>query len=187
MAENRMQDATDSTDGNARVPGALRRWVPIALAVSLALNLLVAGMFLGVWIKSPEKPAPGATNDARLLRDDARLLRDLGLGPFLSAFPPDSRRRVAQRIRAEVGSLADGRAALVRELKEMLDLMRADPFDPEALARVVEAQKQRLHQRADVGREVVLEAIIQMSPEERRAYADRLERALRRALSGPRR
>lgn len=187
MVENRdngpgPQTGGAGAGGGKGLPG--RRWMPVALAVSLALNLLVAGVFLGVRLNPPARPAdspPAQTADPARL--DARLLRDLGLGPFMNAFPPQARRQMARRIRAEVGTLNDGRQALVAELDEMLALMRADPFDAEALAQVVERQKQRLNRRTDIGREIVLEAITEMTPEERRAFADRLERVLRRALA----
>ncbi|HHL21151.1 MAG TPA: periplasmic heavy metal sensor [Aliiroseovarius sp.] len=185
MADTR--DKAAGTSGTTAAGGGrglpVRRWMQIALGVSLSLNLLVAGMFLGARLTPPPPPANTA-KPAEPVRTDARLLRDLGLGPFMNAFPPKARRQIARRIRAEAGTLNDGRRALVAELDEMLALMRADPFDAEALAQVIERQKQRLNARTDIGREIVLEAITEMTPEERRAFAGRLERSLRRALAG---
>ena len=179
MVETRDKAAAGTSGTNGLSGGKesrICRWMAVALAVSLALNLLVAGVFLGVRLNPPAKTA----DPARL---DARLLRDLGLGPFMNAFPPQARRQMARRIRSEIGTLNDGRQALVAELDEMLVLMRTDPFDAEALAQVIERQKQRLNARTDIGREIVLEAITEMTPEERRAFADRLERVLQRALA----
>ncbi len=181
-----MADRDTGTDGGKPRPAEPeagrrgRRWTRAVLAVSLAANLLVAGMFLGERLKlfetPPETPKP-----------DTRLLRDLGLGPFLSSLPPEAKRRMARRIRDQVGTLRDERQALVREVIRMLALMRAEPFEPAALARVIEGQKQRLVRRTELGRELMLEAIVEMTPQERLRFADRMERVLREAtgMTGP--
>ncbi len=69
-------------------------------------------------------------------------------------------------------------------LPNLCRALRAEPFDPAALDRAVDALRNRGEQRIALGQRLMMERIAQMSPDERRAFADRLDEALSR---GPRR
>ena len=58
--------------------------------------------------------------------------------------------------------------------------MRADPFDPAALKAALAALEARNAERLELGRTLIETRLIEMSPEERAAFADRLEKGLRR-------
>ena len=65
------------------------------------------------------------------------------------------------------------RAALVAAL-------RADPFDPEALDDVAARMQARTLARLDLGQQLIRDHVLAMTPEQRRAFADRLDRHGRR-------
>ena len=72
--------ATDTATPPTRAP----RWMKIVLALSLALNLAVAGLALGAFLKDgPRRGMP----------------RDLSFGPFTEAFSADDRRALREAFR----------------------------------------------------------------------------------------
>jgi hypothetical protein len=79
------------------------RGIKIALAVSLALNLLVAGLVGGAVLSRPD---PG----------EAPAIRTLGLGPFALALPREARDDIRRRIEADMGELRRNRAEVGRSL-----------------------------------------------------------------------
>jgi uncharacterized membrane protein len=160
-------------------PPADRRtptWVKVLLAVSLALNLLVAGVVVGARFGDGPHGHDG--------RPGPRGGFDPALGPFSRALPEPYRDRALDELRARAGDARANRAALAGQVSEMLSLLRDEPFDAQAMGAVLDAQSAVFAERGEIGRDVVLEQIAAMSPAERAALADRLERGLRRALEG---
>ncbi|MDF1716360.1 MAG: periplasmic heavy metal sensor [Antarcticimicrobium sp.] len=151
---------TDMTD---RKPPRMRMWIRVALGVSLALNLAVAGMAVGAAIRfgGPDKaraPLPlGAMLYRELPREDRRALRDERLGP---------RDERAERHRAEAAELD---AAL-----------RAVPFDPAPIEVFLAAQSRQRNDLEQALRTAWLTRVAGMSDGERAAYADRLAEAMAR-------
>lgn len=142
------------------------RGVKIALALSLALNLLILGLVGGAVL------AIGGRGG-----DDPRL-RTLGLGPFALALEREDRAAVRDRLDGE--ALRAERRALGAGLVQLRRVLAADPFDraaaEAALGRVggaTLAQQEQAHA-------ALLDQIAQMTEAERRALAERLDRALRR-------
>ena len=168
---------------NAQGNQGTEKWVRALLALSLGANLLIAGLVVGTY--AHERDQLGAPRDGAL--PEARVMRELGLGPFMNAFPEAKRRQMGQELRGRIGTSNMNRASLADELAAILEATRAQPYDHGELTAVIERQKQRISDRADIGRDVVLEAIEEMSPEERAAFADRMERSLRHALEQLRR
>ena len=168
---------------NAPLPAATAAtrsplWMRITLAVSLALNLLVAGVVAGAFIAGPDRHPTRPTGGT----PEVRMMRELGFGPFLNAFEPDQNRELGRLIRREVGSLAMNREALREELSAMVTTLRRTPYDPAAFSAVMERQRQRMNARTEAAMNVVLKAIAEASDADRAAFADRLERSLQRAL-----
>jgi hypothetical protein len=58
--------------------------------------------------------------------------------------------------------------------------LRAEPFDPAAMTAALAAIETRNAERLELGRSLIETRLIEMSAEERRAFADRLERGLHR-------
>ncbi len=172
-------DPVMPTQDPAQNPKGSGRWVKILLAASLGVNLLIGGLVFGNFlhgradIGGPEGRIP----------IEARMLREMGLGPFLGAFVSEQRRQLAHDLREHVPTTQNNRAALVRELTDILQAIRAEPYDSVALEAVFASQNGRISDRVTQGRNVVLDAIMSMNNEERAAFADRMEHSMRRAMT----
>lgn len=142
----------------------------IALGLSLALNLLVAGLVAGA-----------------VLRDGGpreRMVRDLDFGPFTEALSPNDRDELRRDFVQRAPDLRGMRQAMQADLETFLAALRTEPFDPAALAQVLASQQGRMARRVELGQELLLDRLTAMDPAERAAFADRLERRLRRG-GGP--
>ncbi len=148
----------------ARAPG---RGIRIALAVSLAVNLAVAGVvggtLLGGW-GGPPNP----------------MIRDIGFGPFTAALSPQDRDALGRAFRDQAPDMRGMRREMRAEVGQMLQALRADPFDKAALMTAIAAQDARGKARLELGQRLLAERLIAMSPAERAAFADRLEQAMTR-------
>jgi hypothetical protein len=72
------------------------------------------------------------------------------------------------------------REAAPADLVTVLAALRADPFDPAALRTALAAVETRNAERLDLGRSLIETRLLEMSTAERQAFADRLEKGLRR-------
>lgn len=143
-----------------------RGWVKILLAVSLALNLAVAGMAIGAFVRNGGPP-PG--------RDH------MGLGPLSDALAPADRRALRKAFIDHFPDLRKGREALRADFDALLAALRAEPFDPAALDTALTVIAARNSERLDRGRDVIADYLKTMPDAARAAFADRLEKALERA------
>lgn len=163
-----------TTPPDPRAPGApppkstgrARTWL---LYGSLALNLLVAGLAVGAWVKGP----PG-------MRDG----RDLGFGMFDEAFRPDDRMALRDAVRARAGDLKAARGQMAGDIAAVAAALRAEPFDAEVLRAALATQQEHLTARLRIGSEVIGDYLSGLSPEDRRAFAERLEARTRRGGAG---
>ncbi len=151
-----------------------RNWLKIALLTSLVVNLLFVGLVVGA-------VAGKHRDDGRKDRSDVRVLRELG--PYGRALPDTRRDALVSAMRPSREDRQDMGRQLRGGFQEILRLLREDPFDDLAYADQLANQQALIDNRILVGQSALLEQIRLMSPEERRAYADKLERDLRR---GPR-
>ncbi|MBE2274969.1 MAG: periplasmic heavy metal sensor [Rhodobacteraceae bacterium] len=148
-------------------PAATRTWIKVLLALSLALNLGIAGLAAGALLRHHDGPRGehdyglGPIGDA-LTREDRKALRQA----FVSAHPDLGRR---------------GLAALRADFDPLLVALRASPFDPAALDAALRAMADRNAERLETGRRVIADYLTAMSPTARAAFADRLESVLARA------
>jgi len=140
---------TDKTDPKPRLSLTLR----VVFALSLGLNLLVAGVVAGAWWRGAPHDGPRAGGPAAL---------------YL-ALPREERRA----LRAELRGTIDRDSLHLRA--PLMAALRADPFDPGALAATLAAQSDALAQAQTRMRALWLDRIAAMSPAERAAYADRLQ------------
>lgn len=156
--------------GNTPEPRRPRRWMGPALAVSLALNLLVAGAVAGAWMSGHRQ------DEVRRVAVD----RMIGRTPFVAALDPDDRREVLRELRREAEPLARNRADLRARLDALLEALRAETFDRAQIEALIAEQRQIGARRMEIGEAALIDRIAAMSLEERRAYADRLDRSIRR-------
>jgi uncharacterized membrane protein len=141
------------------------RWIKAALVASVALNLAVAGLILGAWLgDGPRKGMP----------------RDLSFGPFSEALSDTDRRALRKDLMGRAGEFRTSREAAQEEFEALLSTLRADPFDPAAMTAALTAIETRNAERLELGRSLIETRLIEMSVEERMAFADRLEKGLRR-------
>lgn len=140
------------------------RWLRVVLFVSLALNLVVVGVIAGLVVNGPPVP--------RSDRSDPVL-------PYTRAFDEDQRQALRRALWQSVRR--DGkemRAAYLADYQQALALLRDEPFDPAALEMVLKDQGARAATVRGRGQDVLMVFLSEMSKDERRAYADRLEQEL---------
>lgn len=151
------------------IPKKPRRWLYPVLFLSLALNLLVAGMIVGR-IASPDGPR----------RADFGAARGLVGEPFLRALPEGHRHELMREVIHQSASLRESREALRGRFQAFVAALRADPYDPDAVAALLAEQRQAALRRNDLGETLLLARLHAMNSAEREAYADALERSFRR-------
>ncbi|MFY0679386.1 MAG: periplasmic heavy metal sensor [Thalassovita sp.] len=155
-------------------PSKGRRWMKVALFASLAVNVAVIGIVVGTV--------------ARVGSDDNRRppRMDEVSGPYTRALTGEDRRRISQRLKKEQGELVPNRAQLRSEFTAMVAALRSTPFEPEAVSVVLERQRQIGAKRGELGHQLLLEHLTEMSDDERAAFATRLEEGLKRHRAGGR-
>ena len=147
------------------------RWIKIALAVSLALNLAVVGLISGAVLRSGD----GGRNEG------PPALRSLGLGPFAQALSREDRDEVRDRIEGTGIALRDERRAIGRALRQVEQALRADPFDRDAVDAAFASSRALVVSLQEIGHTALLDQIETMSAAEREDLADGLARAMRRS------
>jgi uncharacterized membrane protein len=158
-----MSDAANKTV--AQRPG---RRVKIALALSLALNLVIAGVVGGAMLRDGPPKGGG---------------RDFGLGPLSEALSREDRKALRQAFVERHPDIRGERREMQADFAALVVALRADPFDPAALDAALGAIAARNQALLDTGRDLVAERLKAMSQEERAAFAERLEkRAGRKAM-----
>ena len=155
----------------AAVVKAPGKGLRIALAVSVALNLAVAGLFAGSFLKDHEDGGP-------------RGVREIGFGPFSEALSRDDRKALRKALLARMPEMRQARQEAAQDAQNLLAVLRADPFDPGELAAVLDAQRMRMAGRFEVGQGLMRDLLVAMTPEARRAFADRLEKRLQQGGKG---
>jgi uncharacterized membrane protein len=147
----------------------MSRGIRIVFVLSLALNLLVVGTLAGAWLRhgppDREFSSRGAIGKV--------LYRELSR---------QERRAMRERLRESVDR------SVLRQMRvgpELDALLRAEPFEPEAVRVLMDRQARALMTGQNAMRDGWIEILSQMSPEGRQAYADRLKAALDRRHKGP--
>lgn len=130
-------------------------WLKIALGVSLALNLVVAGVVIGAVAR------PGGPDPRRGEPVGAALFRDL---------PREDRRAMWRAMNG--AKRPDWQA----ERTEIAALLRATPFDAAALGEYLDRRQQDHAERLLLVRKKWLERVGAMTDDERAAFAERLEK-----------
>ena len=147
-------------------------WARVLLFVSLALNLLIAGMVAGAIFRNSGDRADGVA------------LRDMGFGFFGAALTTGDRRAIGREMANRSGELRANRAHVRDQMAQFLQALRAVPYDGDAVLVLSGGLQSKLAERQQIGQDALLDRIAAMSDQQRAAYANRLERAMKR---GPRR
>lgn len=155
------------TDPRATETPRTRTWVRVALVASLALNLLILGIVGGAMLGHRDRPPHAALGPG-------------DHGPYGRALAEADREALRAAIRAEAPRIRETRRAVRQGFRDLLAALRAAPYDHGQVVAVMEAQQARVHEQAALMRGLMLDRVAAMSPEERAAFADRLERVIRR-------
>ncbi|MEO8242844.1 MAG: periplasmic heavy metal sensor [bacterium] len=142
------------------------RGLKIALAVSVALNLAVAGVVGGIVLHG----GPGGHD---------MMVRDLGFGPYDAALLPQDRDTLRKAIQGRLGDLRSARQQLQTDGAAILAALRATPFDAGKLSEALNGQSQHLNDRMNLGSGMIRDFLIGLPQDARLAFADRLEAKMR--------
>lgn len=142
----------------------------LLLGVSLVVNMVFVGFVAGAFLRhdggrdSFERGPDAATFGA----------------PYIRALPRETRQEVLQAARAATDQPMPDRTARRALFHEVLDSMRATPFDAERMQRLVEDQARvsvAVQQRVQTAWVAAVES---MTDQQRAAYADAVEDIVRR-------
>ena len=151
-----------------------RRWLYPVLFLSLALNLLIVGIVAG-WLASPGGPR----------RADFGTARGLVGEQILRALPGDQRRALMRDVLREAPRIRESREDLRARFQAFLTALRTEPYDPSAVSALLLEQRGVALSRQDIGEKLLLKRLQEMSPEQRKDYADSLEHSFRRLKREP--
>lgn len=143
------------------------RVLRIALAVSVALNLAVAGVVAGTMLNH-------RGDNGRM-----EMGRELGFGPFSEALGREDRRALRSAFIARMPEMRDTKRQRGQDIQALLAALRADPFVPDTLSALMQRQHHRMEIQLQLGQDLLRDLLIAMTPEARAAFADRLEQRLR--------
>lgn len=141
----------------------------ILLIVSLAANLLVAGVIAGAYFSDgPEKRAA------------VRGHSSLPLGPYGRAFSKEDRADLRKAFEARKPWFDKSRRQMRGFGKEMATAMRADPFDAAEISDILARQSAVWSEIQAEGQKLFVERVRAMTPDQRAAFADKLEKGMSR-------
>lgn len=149
-------------------PKPSRRWRDWLLVASLGLNLVVLGLVAGAILRGPpERPMAGPA-----------------LGHYARALPDPYRRDLGRALRASRRDWAPGRDALRGQRTALAAALTAEPYDPARVAGLLEQELTLATDLGDRGVALLMTQIDRMGPEDRAAFAGRLQQE--RARRAPR-
>lgn len=164
---------TDAPEPKA--PSRTPRWVKIVLVLSLAFNLMIVGIAAGGFAGKDRK------GGYRGGPDRVSVPGDLAPRAFIAAIPREDRQGLAEAFRDRVRPEEGRRDELRVRVQALLVALRAEPFDPDAISVLMMEQRSRILERQEKGQAVFLEYLTSLTVEERVAFADKLEKSIRRS------
>lgn len=141
------------------------RKLRIALFASLALNLAVIGVVAGASFDRYHRPPPPSPTN---------------FGPYGEALTKEQRRAIYREFVRQAPEMRDMRNRFREDLTRVAGLMQQPDYDAATVARIFEEQDARMQRTFKLGHRLLIERIQAMSPDERRAFAERLQAAIAR-------
>ena len=132
-----------------------RKWLVTIVAISVAVNLLLVGFYIG------QQLLPVRTN--------VSIDPTMGLPRMLQGLPDDRRRALLQDVDVSRREIASRHRALQ---KVQIDIERAlamEPFDAESLANALENFRRRFDENQEDSHRLLVQLFEQMDPDERSA------------------
>lgn len=130
-----------------------RRWMRYLLVVSLGLNLLIVGLFVGAAFKK-----------------DHHKPRMSGMHAFIRALDKDDRRALRGALRDQ----KDLRQVAQVNRRAVMDALIMQPFNVDALIEAFDTQRDFANTLGAKSQAALIEIIEGMSSEERAAFAERV-------------
>lgn len=146
----------------------MRGWVRGLFILSLTLNLLVVGVVAGGMIGHAKRMPRAA-------------IGEISMGPFNEAFSHEDREALRRAAEADGRDFREMRRAGRADFERLIAALRAEPWDEAEVRAAIEGHRARTIERMQIGERLMLGRLGAMQPEQRRAFADRLERGMRRA------
>jgi uncharacterized membrane protein len=144
----------------------------------LALNLVFVGIFAGAALRH--------SGDKRGWDRKSEMSRSSG-APFVRALAQDDKRALRRALKERSAGLPNREARRVSQ-QQMIEVLRAETFDADAIAQLFAEQTEVAAQMSGMAQAAWLELVGAMSEQERAEVADRLEEQLmRRKHKGPKR
>lgn len=141
----------------------------ILLVVSLSLNVLIVMAVVGAHFAPDERRGPPPR------------VKDLGGSLLFDALPDAEKSAFRAELRDQIKSGKRPNRQALRSLNDaLLAALRAEPFDPVAVASVMEAIESARRQQLLIGQEAFVAYLAKMTPEQRQDMADAVEEKLRK-------
>lgn len=131
----------------------------VVLALSLALNLGIAGLAAGMVLRGHEGGPPRHI--------------DMSLGPVARALAPADRAAIRDALKAR-GDLASPRRSRDADLRALQDALTADPYDAQVLRAALTTPASRVARFQSAAAEALADRIDTMTPQDRAALSQRL-------------
>jgi len=139
-------------------------WVKIVLTLSLAINLLIAGVVAGFALRGGPLGGKGPSMGYAM--------------PYVIALPPEDRRDVFEAVRNNRD--LPGRGARRGVYRDMISTLQTTPFDRAAVETLLDRQAAGVEAVQAVAQGTWLDKIDKMSDAERADYAERVRHVLDR-------
>jgi uncharacterized membrane protein len=155
------------TGSDSQTPPRSGRGLRIALILSVALNLLFIGLVAGGAMSAGQRQSASWSTGP----DPRALWR---------ALPDDSREELRARFREQAGQEPrpdrdERRARAAAQDAELLALLRAETFDAEAFAALLETRRDAMAARSATAQALLVERLDSLSAAERATVAERYE------------
>ncbi len=149
--------------------------VKIILVVSLAINLLIAGMMGGMMYRANGIPHMDTH------------LRDVGFKVLVNALTRKDRFMMGRALREKFGN-RDARLSLARlKINELVKVLQASDFDGNKVETILRSNALNIVPRQEAGVRMLIDRLKSMTAKERQTYVDRLDMAMSMEMVAARR
>lgn len=138
-----------------------RRLWRVVFALSLALNVAVIGIVVGLGVREQG-------------RDKSPRGFDFSLGPIGRALEQDDRRAIGDMLRSDPTLRGNGRAQSREIVDNIVEVLRRTPFSEDELAGVIATANSRADRIQIAARAALVQRISDMTDAQRAAFADRI-------------
>lgn len=159
-------------------------WVRVLLFVSLALNLLVAGVVIGALADRPSGDRDRYSSSQKASNPRApnrpRVIEELGLAPYARGLPEERQRALRKEILRNRQDIRAGHEGVRASVRGVVAMLRTSNPSLEEVEAALAAQANAVDALRETGVRLMAAQIHLMSDAERADFANKLEAALRK-------